>query len=165
MPTTNTAPTHEMPSPPHWADEVGEWEPLTGGHSWVLTYTGVLHGARVRQFMEYTPGRLFPVNCTNMDVIDAGPACPSWCTEHLAGPNPEEDIEPICHYGWALHGDVGVRLMKQDDPKVPLDPAGAAVDLTDAAWIDGITIRNLAQALLLAADMMGVPPADQEEGR
>lgn len=84
-------------------------------------------------------------------VVDTG--CPSWCTNHLDGPGPED----ICHErGYAVGDDPRLVTIAQ----FPLDedgqPSGNApfIDMDQLHTYSSTTARQIAGALLAAADKL-----------
>ncbi len=144
------------PRLPDWADDADEWK-SDSNDTFSCTYRGTCRDTRVQQTMEYHPQATDPIWYSDMLVLDRGPSCPAWCQEHPGGGDRADDDGALCHWRTVSYGDASIKVFLQEDPQPYIEPQGAAVNMGDWEWLDGTTIRNLAQALLDAADMIGVP--------
>lgn len=84
--------------------------------------------------------------------------CPSWCQHHLNDEYPADEFDGIIHQRFIEVGDATVVLqqttgqtMSHTDPECPIVPE------LNFLWISEETIRNYADALAVAAGLLGLP--------
>lgn len=80
--------------------------------------------------------------------------CPAWCQQHLA----DAEIEGTVHQRRVVVGDASLMIEQTTNaPEGCPDPSGPVVTEVDFHWISEGTIREYAQALNRAADLIGIP--------
>lgn len=81
--------------------------------------------------------------------MSASSPCPTWCTHH------PDDPEFFCHLANVTYRGVEVELEKTDQPGRHKPADGLMIQLTQQlAWVDAQGARELAGALLMAADVI-----------
>ena len=150
-----------------WASEISEWETSTAGKSWQCQLIGQHHGARVRQYVTARwLAERWVVRYSTMFMLERGPSCPSWCSEHanVIADSSEVDNECIDHthrifVGLGADGmfaglGTAVVLDALEDPatgtftEVSITPPDRRGPVTAAE------ARQIAAALLEAADLL-----------
>lgn len=99
------------------------------------------------------------------DAVPLGrpaPVCPSWCTEHLEYP---EDFalpgrEVTTHRRPVQVGEVEVMIEETTGGLGGFEPVGPVVHVDPLEWISEREVRDLAAALVTAADVLAIPASD-----
>ena len=150
-----------------WASEISEWEASESGKSWRCQLIGQHHGARCRQ---YVTARWFAerwvVRCSSLFVIERGPSCPPWCSEHanVIADTSELDDECIDHthrifVGLGTDGmfaglGTAVVLDALEDPATGKFGEVSIMTPDRLGPMDAAKARLIASALLEAADLL-----------
>ena len=150
-----------------WASEISEWEASESGKSWLCQLIGQHHGARCRQ---YVTARWFAerwvVRCSSLFVIERGPSCPPWCSEHanVIADTSELDDECIDHthrifVGLGTDGmfaglGTAVVLDALEDPATGKFGEVSIMTPDRLGPMDATKARLIASALLEAADLL-----------
>lgn len=144
----------DLPEAPAWAEYVEEWRLVA--NLWFRTYVGTHLGARLKQTMSAPRwGDNLAIHYYPAQVLELGPACPTWCEEHWGMADEPLGTE-FAHRRRIQAGDAGCDIIQENEPSLDGSPAGPKVYLDDYEWIDGETIRHLATALTTAADLIGI---------
>ncbi len=150
-----------------WAGEISEWEASKSGRSWMARLYGDHHGALVRQ---YATAHWFAggwvVRYSTLFVVERGPSCPSWCSEHanVIADSSELDDECIDHahrifVGLGADGmfvglGTAVVLDALEDPATGKFGEVSIMTPDRLGPMDAAKARLIASALLEAADLL-----------
>ncbi len=87
--------------------------------------------------------------------------CPSWCEHHLNDDYPPDEFDGIIHQRRVEVGDAFVTIQQttaqSDVLAAHAEPEGPIITEMEFLWISEETIRNYAEALNVAADLLGIP--------
>lgn len=148
-------------SGPAWAELVTPWQQDADGGTWRRRFVGMFDGARVSQ-EETWPGTLGLAEFSNFRVIERGPDCPPWCSEHygdLGGLDVEGEPDQ-----WHVHqieaGEPGsawvaatITAVTGDLEDVP-SLAGSPVIEVERHELRAAEARELAEAILRAVELV-----------
>ena len=140
-----------------WASEISEWEASESGKSWRCQLIGQHHGARCRQ---YVTARWFAerwvVRYSTMFVVERGPSCPSWCSEHANTIPDSEELQDECiqHAHHITVGPATVDLDALEDPTTGQFTEASITPPDRRGPVTAATARQVAEALMQAADLL-----------